>query len=199
MADDSKGSGGTDPNAGGDPGENKDTVKYETHKKLLDEKKKLQAAHEELQAKLKAIDDEKEATAKAELEKKGELTKLLEIERANAKKLKEDHESLKGTLDRGAKLRAVLDKINGEVEEAYWPLLDITDVVIDEKSGLPDESSVQAAAEKFEKSYAKVISKGNGAQLPGDAPKGGKGNLTYDAWAKLPYKERAERMHEVAD
>lgn len=176
-----------------------DVVKFETHKKLLDEKKKLQADHEATQAKLKALEDEKTEREKKEAEEKGDLKKLIELERAEKKKLQDQLGEVNTSLAKGAKVQAVLEAINGKVEEQYWGLLDLDSVIIDKTTGLPDETSVKAAAQAFETKYALVIQKANGGKLPDNAAKGGAGKLTHAEWIKLPYKEKLERQKDVVD
>lgn len=202
---DLKGSGGADQNAGGNSGENqdpkeqKDVVKYETYKKVLDEKKRRDGELDELKKRLNTLEAEKAEKEKKEAEAKGDLQKLLELERQEKAKARQELDEIKGTLASGSKLKAVLDSINGKVDEQYWKLLDLDKVVIDPNTGLPDQTSVQAAAKEFETNYALVIKKPTSAKLPNDAPQGGGGKLTYEAWLKLPLKEKGERMKEVME
>jgi hypothetical protein len=73
-------SGGDDPKSGGSG--DKNTVAYETHQKLLDEKKQTDK-------KLKKFLDEKEAAEKKKLEDDGKVNELLEMEKKTNTNLKE--------------------------------------------------------------------------------------------------------------
>ncbi|MCP4763089.1 MAG: hypothetical protein GY870_15035 [archaeon] len=63
-------------------GKEENTVTFESHQKLLDEKKKVEA-------KLKKFEDEKVKSEKVKLEKDGEYQKLLDMEKKNNDNLRE--------------------------------------------------------------------------------------------------------------
>jgi hypothetical protein len=217
----SNGSSGVNPNPSGnaDPKENLNlsnsgasgdggdkTVSYESHQKLLGEKKKRDAENAELKAKLDARDAADAAAAEEAAKKKGDTEALLKLERdktARAElKAKEKEDALmevNSRLERGAKMRAFLGSVNGNVDEAYWSLVNLDGIKMGE-NGLPDPVSVAATARDFEKNYPLVLKgKDNPKTLPGDAPKGGGAKLTYEEWLKLPTKEAKARLSEVVN
>jgi hypothetical protein len=194
--------GGDDQIPGGNPGDQKDdqtdpnpappkgTVAYDTYKKAVDEAKAAKA-------KVAEFEKAKRESEEAALKEQGNYKKILE---EREKELKETREKLSGTekkISDSRKMNAFLGSIAGDVPKQYWSLIDLDDVAVDPETGMPDESSVKRAADKFEKEYGEVIKKPSKGKLPNDAPKGGSAKLTYDAWLKLPVKEQLERMKDV--
>jgi hypothetical protein len=92
---------------------------------------------------------------------------------------------------------AVLSHLSGEVEDQYFGLIDVSQVVIDPSTGLPDETSAQKAASLFEQRYSKVIMRPSGVAMPNQAAKGAATQLTYQEWLQLPYDEQKKRMKDV--
>lgn len=194
MSDD-KGAGGDDQSAGGtddkssnDKGGSKDAVAYETHVKLLDEKKKLQQRLSEFEKKAK---DEKDA----ELKQKEQYKDLYEA----AEKEKQDLAAKLNEKNREAvdlkKMGAFLRNVEAQIPKQYWGLVDLDKIVVDD-SGSIDENSVKRAVKDFEKTYPEVLKK-PGNKMPNDAAAGGAGSLSAEEWAKLPYDEKRKRIKDV--
>lgn len=188
--------GGADPAAGGgkksdDPSTKKDdTVSYESHKKLLDEKKNLAKRLEEFEKKAK---DEKDAELKA----KEQFKELYEATKKEAEELAtklKDNEREKNDY---RKLNAFIKSVDGDVPQQYWGLIDLDKIALDD-SGKVDEASVKKAVKDFEKSFPEVVKKKT-AKMPNDAAAGGTGTLSHEQWAKLPYDEKRKRLKDVKD
>jgi alanyl-tRNA synthetase len=179
-------------NPEGDKTPKADTVAYETHKKLLDEKKKIQERLDSLEKKAK---ESQEAELK-EKERFKELyesvTKELESERSRASELT-------NTINNSKKLSAFLGQIEGEIPKQYWNLID-TDA-IDMAEGKIDEASVRKVAAQFKKEFPEVIKKkaGPNGTMPNEAAGGGTNSLDIEAWKNLPYDEKKKRMKDVKD
>lgn len=166
------------------------TVSYDSYKKLMDEKKKRDEELRDLKSK------EKERQEKDLSDEKNfqELLKLREKELADAKAASKE---MADTLERGMKLRALLDSVQGKVEQKYWNLLDLDRIAMNPETKLPDTVSVNALAREFEKTFPEVVRKGNGAGLPNEAAGSTTGRLSYAEWLKLPAKDMRKRMGEV--
>jgi len=182
-------SGADDP-ADPTPAASKQTVSYDSHQKLLKEKKAIQARLADFEKKEK---EAAEAKAKAD----GNYKQLLE---ERDKKIAE----LEGTVSEGnkrwestAKLNAFLDSVDGEIPKQYWSLIDIENIAINPETELPDEMSVKEAVKKFSKTYPDVVKKRTGSKLPNTPPQGANRKLTVEAWKALPYKEKVARMGDV--
>lgn len=176
----------------------KDTVTYETHRKLLDEKKRVQAEKEELANKLAAFEADKAKAQKEELERQGNYKKLLEQKEEENKKIKEEHDSLITTLQNAKKRQAVLRHIQGSVPaDIVDKVLDTTGVSVDE-AGEIDDATAKVVAQEFAQKYHYLIQNGkpNGG-MPNGAPSPGGNKLSYSEWLKLPSKDMKKRMHEI--
>lgn len=186
--------------ASGETDKNKDTVSYQTHRKLLDEKKRVQEENRALAEKLTALDQEKARQAKEELERQGNFQKLLEQERAEKKKLEDEHKGLLDGLNSARKRSAVLRHINGKVPESVvQKMLDVDGVALAE-DGSVVEDTAKLVAQEFERNHPYLVQRDkNGGGLPGGAAShGGTSKISYQDWCALPSsKEQKEKYHLV--
>lgn len=163
--------------------ERADFVTLETHRRLLDEKKKAQAKLDELLAKEK---EREEADAK----KRGDYEAILkareeELQSERAKRLE-----IEGTLTQGRKLSAVIDALGGSVDPRWYKLIDISNVAINPESGEVDALTVAKVAESLKREWPEMLRATS--KLPANAPQGlegGSGKISREAWKKLPSKE----------
>jgi len=149
------------------------TVAYETHRKLLGEKKKLQARLDEVEAQTKA-DREKV------LAEQGEYKDLYN-------QSKEQVEALTGQLNEATerqnnfiKLRAVLSAIDGKVDQEYYGHLGIENVLLDPDTGEVDKMSVSKVVEAFKAKHSVLIQGNRPANLPKDAPQYANGARKFE-------------------
>lgn len=196
MSIDDQVPGGNTQNPGGSPepenpenNQGKKTVDFDSYKKALDEKKSLQKRLQEFESSAKAREE-------AELLEKENFKKLAETRGEELAKIKTDHEALNKRITDSKKFSAILKSINGQVPEQYWSLIDIDEVPVNE-DGEPDETAVKSIARKFETTFKEVIKPASGAKMPNDAAKQPGAAITYEAWVKLPLKEKKERLGDV--
>jgi transposase len=192
--------GGDDPtnpsgNPGGNPEDDKDkskgTVSYDSHKKLLDEKKSLAKRLEDFEKREKERLDQ-------DLKQKEDWKKLVEVREKEANEFKSKFETLSSEIEQSRKLRSFLGHVSGTVDEHYWPLISLDDIAVDPETGKPDEASVKVAVKEFEKLFPEVIKpKGGGPKAPNGPAAPPAGKLTHEDWLKLPYAEKKKRLHEV--
>lgn len=184
--------GGTPPVPGG-PGSTGDgsgtpppgSVSYETHRQLLDEKKRADA-------RLRQLEDERAARERADLEAKGDFEKLLAQERERNAKLTADLQQLNERETGRRKLASVLGALNGHVESKYFELIPIDDVIVDPTSGDVDQTSVARVVEKVRTKYPEIIKATSGPGLPNAAPQGGvvpAGKIKRSDWNRLSSAE----------
>ena len=176
----------------------KDTVSYETHRKLLDEKKRIQDEKAKLEEQVNAAKAEKEADERKKLEEQGNFKKLLEQERADKELLKQNHEALKQDLENAKKRAAVLKHIKGVVPEKAREWINVTGVAVNE-DGSVNPDTAMLVAQEFEKEYYFAVQRDkNGGGLPNDAARGGTAKLTVSQWNALKTsKEMKEQMNNV--
>lgn len=168
----------------------KDTVSYDTHFKLLNEKKKRDAELADAQAKLKAIEE-------AKLKEEGNLKALLEMREKEIAEVKAKATQVEEVLNNSVKLDAVLNKLSGSVDKQYFGLFDLSKIPIDPATQTPDQLSVEKYARDFEQTYSAIIKKPINAQMPNHAAQGTNVKLTYEEWLKLPLKDQKARLKDV--
>lgn len=165
----------------------KESVSYETHRKLLDEKKKIQA-------KLEQIETERKATEEAELAKKGELQKLLDLRTKEAGELREKLQREEARKLQAKKLSAIVKGLGSPVEEKWYGVLSnhIDDVVYNQDADEIEQMSVTTVVENLKKTWPEML-KRPAAGMPNNAPRGNDaGTISRDEWLKLPSKEMAK-------
>lgn len=165
------------------------TVAYETYQKLLAEKKRRDDE-------LRTIRQKEKEREEKELQDQNNFKQLLSLREKELEEERARKRELEHTLDSGMKLRALLDAIQGKVEQKYWNLIDLEKITINPETKMPDPVSVNSVARDFEKRFPEIVRKGSGAGLPNEAAKPS-GALTYQEWIKLPAKEMRKRMGEV--
>lgn len=165
----------------------KDSVSYDTHRKLLDEKKKLQAKVEAWEAEKKAKDEE-------ELVRKGETQKLLDLAKKEAEELRTKLTQKEQRELQAKKLSAVIRGLGSNVDEKWYGVLGqhIDDVIVNPETGEVEMMSVTNIVEDLKKTWPEMLKK-PGVGMPADAPKGnGSGQIERSEWLKLSAKDMAK-------
>jgi hypothetical protein len=194
--------GGENGNAGSESDQNqkKDIVSYETHRKLLDEKKRVQEEKRNLEEKLRGYEEDKAKREKEELEKQGNFQKLLEQERAERQKLETEHSGLVESIYAARKRSAVLKHISGKVpDEVVDVLLNVSGVAMNE-DGTIVEDTAKMVAQEFEKKHPYLVlrDKQNGGLPSGAASPNGSSKITHAEWMALgDSKKMKERFKDV--
>lgn len=174
----------TDPSALPVEAPLKDSVSYETHRKLLDEKKKVQARAEELEAKFK----ERELS---DLTAKGETSKLLELARKEASEYKAKVEAQSLREVQAKKLSAIIRGMGTSIDEKWYGVIGqhIDEIVYDSEAEEIQQMSVTSVVENLKKTWPEMLKKAQ-AGMPNAAPQGN-GALTIleSEWKKLTSKE----------
>lgn len=161
----------------------KDTVAYETHRRLLDEKKKLQDKYDALQS-------EKDAAEKKKLEDNGEYQKLLDLEKKRADEAAAKLAGYEERFTEAKKLKAVLNALDSGIDEKFYGMLPLDQIMIDPETKEINMTSVAEAASVFKKSFPELLKPKSGVKLPTAAPQGNSaGTISRDEWLKLPAKE----------
>lgn len=159
-----------------------DVVQYETHRKLLDEKKKIQKELEDIRAREKA---QKEAEDLA----KGNFQKLLDEAQQKIKDLEQQTaRNAQLELDR-RKLAAVVKGIGGQIDDKWIGVISqqIDDVAVTDDGQL-DQKSVQSLVDSLKKAWPEMLKKNQG--MPNGQPNGGSPTtISRSAWLALPLAE----------
>lgn len=181
-------SGGNDSTASGGAAEadqQPQSVAYETHKKLLAEKKKRDEELMQTKSQLDEMRAKDRERQESELKAKEEWKKLVEIREKELADLKKQVEQRDSLILNSIKRGAVKSAINGQVPDKYVGLIDVSKVVINPETNEPDPVSVQEVARQFEQEHRLlVLSKDGKTGLPNDAATASK-KMTVSEWRAL--------------
>lgn len=164
------------------------SVSYESHKKLLAEKKRVQAQLEELNSKFSQLSNEK-------LEAEGNKDKLIERLREEATTFKSENQKLKQTW--------AFDKVSGQFmseaaklgckdPSALVKLLDFGDIDIDDRFQV-NADDMKYKLEQAKKSMPYFFEK-EAAPISDGAPVNVKSNEGQDDLSKLPPQDRIKAI-----
>lgn len=192
---------GTTPNASGNPEPKpepivEDKVAYETHRKLLGEKKKQGELLGEATSKLAEFEQREKDREESDLKAKEDWKKLVELrtkERDDAVAGKSDLES---TLAKGLKKDAFVKALKGGLEPQYERLIDYDKIIIDPQTGLPDEASVGDYARSFESDFGRVLVQSTGPRLPNGAPIPNGNIMSLEEWHAIKDPKRKREHYE---
>lgn len=198
-SDQQSASGGVEDTELADSSSGKDTVAYETYKKVVAEKKRrdaeLAAKDEELK-KLKAAEKER---VEAELKAKEDYKKLLEIREKEIQEKDRQLKEVMSDIEQSTKFEALLSALPGQVPKKFWSMIDTAQIVIDPNTGSPDPSSVKKAAEAFQANFPELIVQPGKAKLPNAAAAGTGQQMNDELWKSLDPKQKKERLPEYVE
>ncbi|RKZ07634.1 hypothetical protein DRQ25_11110 [Candidatus Fermentibacteria bacterium] len=174
------------------------SVSYDSHRKLLGEKKRLAEQLTESLAKNAKNDQEKNEAEEKRLKDNEEWKTYAEKKEQEANEARAKLTETTSQIADAKKLDAFLNTLDAKIDRKYWGFIDTDSIVTNPESGEIDEMSVAKAVEAFKANYAEIIQyPGKTTGLPNESPKPGTSTLTYDEWTKLPVKEMKARQAEV--
>jgi len=201
TSDESRGSSTNGSESGGGDGENQ-TVSYETHRRLLNEKKILAEKAKKQEEDLAAYRAKEAEIEKKKLEDQGEYQKILKNKEEEVLTLKQKLELRdKEDTDR-KKLSACLKSVGVNLHSKFYSLIDFEEVAVNPETGEIDESSVKKVVDQFKTNFPEVVqaSKGTGPKTDNTAPhsSANSGKIARSEWLKLPAKEMKKyRMDQI--
>jgi hypothetical protein len=178
----------------------KDVVSYETHKKLLGEKKRVQEENAALKFQLGEVERIKREAEEKELAEKNEYKKLYESKSEEAKRLSDVLAQKEENEKAIKKISAVLQSLKpyGTIPADFIEMgvINPDSIIIDPSTGEVDSVSVQKEAERIRSKFPMILQKaGSGASMPVDAPMPNNNPLSYDSALQLKSsKEMAKAM-----
>lgn len=190
LSETAQANGSADP-AKVDPARVDNHVSYETHRRLLNEKKKLQ---EEFAAAQTALKDREEK----ELREKEDFKTLLALREKELKTLQSKVDISEQQKSEAVKLDSFLKSLDGQVDSKFWGHVDLSQIIVDPTTGQVDEMTVLKEVERFKKTFPEIIQRKGQAKVPATSPDYTSTNtISYEEWVKLPTKEMKARMKEV--
>jgi hypothetical protein len=143
--------------------ENKDTVAYETHRKLLAEKKKLQAELEDFRKAQAEAQEAQEA-------QRGEYKKLWESTKTDLDKYKSELEQERQGRQNFVKVQNFLSKLDGKIDSKYLDFVPTDMIHLDPETGKVDAMSLDKAVEAFMNEHSVLVQKPNAVGTRDRAP-----------------------------
>lgn len=183
-----------------------DKVKYETFKRVLDQKKKsddtIASLKEEIQ-KLSEFKEQSDRLQEEKLKEEGNWKALLEQRekkleeyRSKFEEVNSRNEAYEKDISDMIKINAFRTAIGGNLKkDDYYSFVDTSKIAINPETGAIDTESLNEYANEFTNNFKELIDF-NSSKLPNSAPKGN-GSLTYEQWLKLPLAEKRKRQKDV--
>jgi hypothetical protein len=173
--------------------ENKDVVSYETHKKLLGQRKKDLERLGAMEAELESIRADKAREEEEKLTEQGKFKELLlkkekELEEVKAREIARERDLLDAH-----KLNASREKLPGRIANPeYYSHVDLDSIKFDSETRQIDSESLNDTVNLFLKNHSVLLENTESKKLPDNAPKGN-GQRT------LSEMSRSERLKMVLD
>lgn len=178
--------------------DNSQYVSYETHKKLLSQRKADQAKAKDLEEKYNALLAEKQANEEQALAEQGKFKEMFEKERQQSQILQDQMREAANRELKFKKEIALKSMLGTLKKDDYLVFADINAIQLSD-DGQIDIESVKEVAEKFQNDHPHLLLQ-ESASLPNGAPKPPNSNkLSYAEWVQLPAKEQKARMKDVVD
>ncbi len=174
-------SGAPSQNISDDSGNDKQSVSYDTHRKLLGQRKNDQSTIKELSDALDVFRNAESAANEQKAIEKGNFEKVLADRDVKLKNTEEQYNNLKGEIDRARKLNAFDQALGAKIKhEDFYNFVDTDSISLDE-NGVPMKETVEQVVNSFKERYGDtLLVKTEVAKLPGDAP----GNTTFQTGTK---------------
>lgn len=161
-----------------------DSVAYETHRKLLGERKKdrekLSQMQEEL-ARYQALERQKE---EREAEANGEWDKLKRTYQEQIQDLQGKVTNYERSMVEGRKLQSFMEKVPGTIpKREYLSFVDTDEIILDPETGEVDEMSLEKTVNSFVQEYPHLI-----------VPKDSKKNPSYAKLGPIDHKKSVKDL-----
>ena len=135
-----------------------DVVAYDTHRKLLSQRKADQAKMSDLEQELERYRAQEKQIEQRKLEEKGEYEKILKIKEQEIQELRMQQEENARRDVQAAKLQAFMDTLPGKIRnKQYLAHVNIDDIVVDPETKTVDDYSVKKAVDSFLKDHSSLI------------------------------------------
>jgi flagellar biosynthesis GTPase FlhF len=176
-----------------------DSVRYETYRRVLSEKKREAERRAEVEARLEELEAAERNRKEAELKEQNKYQELLQL---REKELAEERQKAKDLEERqinAVKLNKVLDAIPGNVPSKYWVHVDVSKVLVNPNTNEIDPASVQHVVKDFMEEHHQLIERPvSQAKIDPAAPEpNGAGRISADQWNKMSKEERKKSVGQV--
>lgn len=148
-----------------------DTIAYETHKKLLNQRKSDQEKMRTLEQQLNEFTTAQKTNEEKMLAEQGKFKELADQRTAELEEARRENANYKSSFDKAIKLSAFRDQLGGTVDNsAYYDFVNTDEIIVDPDTGAVDMGSVEAVVNQFKQSHSKLYTPKVSRSLPNDAP-----------------------------
>lgn len=160
----------------------KDSVSYDTYRRLLNEAKKLKEQ-------VKLQEEEKAKSHEQKLREQQEWKALAEAKSAQAEHLEKAFREQQEQIVNGMKYQEFEKHLGGKLKNKdYATFIDFEKIVINPETKQIDSESVKSVVSSFVKEHAPLVEFANGAKMPNEASK----SVNFNA--KSPEKMTVEEI-----
>lgn len=175
-----------------------DSVRYDTYRKVLGEKKKYQS---ELEATRKELDELRERERLAQEQELKEQNKWQEIAERKEQEAKELAQKVQLFHEReisSRKLEAVLKGVGEEIPSKFWGLINLDGVKYDPEAGEFDETSLNAEIQRIKNEMPEIITRRKNANYDPSAPnKNSFNDLDLNKFASMSKDEKKRALSQL--
>lgn len=145
-------------------------VAYDTHAKLLNQRKNDQGKLKEMADQLEQMKSQVKQQETAKLEEKQEYKKLYEASQNELEGIRKENQLKEKALVDDHKRRALEKELGGLKNAEYFRFADLSNIVVDEDTGLVDGNSVRLEANNFRKNYGELLTSTPSVRVNSNAP-----------------------------
>lgn len=165
-------------------------VSYESYRRVLSEKKKMQE-------RLVKFENEQKKLAEKKLKETDNFKELLELREKELSETKQELEQRRESEVNARKLHSFLDTLDGKIHKKYWGYVPIEKIIVDPDTNEIDKMSITKVVNEFRKEFPEIITVQESNRLPRNAPQQTTTGLTYDEWKALPLSEMRKRQKDI--
>ncbi len=188
----------SDENKSNEPEAKDDFVSYDTHRKLLGEKKREKEENLKLRKQMNELLGEKSNREEQQLKENNDWKALAE---KREEELKDRDTQLKGIENdrlNAKKLDSFLGALSGNLERKFWGLIELDKILVNPETGEVDEMTVTKQVETWKKEYPETLGYNvSGAKLPNESPKPAENSVNYDKWKNMSAADMRKNLKKV--
>jgi len=148
-----------------------DSVRYDTYRKVLGEKKKYQSELEATRKQLEEFQEKERLAQEQELKEQSKWQEYAQKKEEEAKELSAKINQFETREIQSRKLDAVLRGVNEEIPQKYWGLIELDAVKYDATTGEFDESSLNAEIQRIKNELPEILVRKKNASHDPSAPR----------------------------
>lgn len=170
---------------------NQDTVKYDTYRKVLSEKKKRDEEVRALREQVEEFERSQKEAQEKELQDQNKWKEIADLRTKEYEQALQKLQEMKSSQQQAMKLDTFLSSLGTQLPKQYWGLVDLDAIKLNPETNDVDEMSVTSAIETFRKSYPEILQSKSSASTPNSAPRGTAAATRGEQdFSKLPAHER---------